>query len=172
MPALLGLLSTVCLSTCVACVTCFLACAIFSGTRPHSINVAIAAGEPAALAFSLTYAAPELVDAAQRGDATIAASSAVDVWALGAIAFELLTGAPIFPRGSSRSAMVRAATGQDPLPWEQGDEEATRRLQGLGLLKRSVLSCLARDPALRPTSTELLASWHSLLERYSGGDTS
>jgi serine/threonine protein kinase len=135
-------------------------------------TAAFPAEEAADLVFSLQYAAPELVAAAQQGDATIAASPAVDIWALGAVAFELLTGAPILPRGSSRAALIRVALGQDPLPWEQGDEQAAQRLKRLGLLKRSVLSCLARDPALRPTSTELLTSWHGLLERHSGGETS
>jgi serine/threonine protein kinase len=44
------------------------------------------------LQFSLQYAAPELIIAAGKGANGIEADGAVDVWALGVIAFELLTG--------------------------------------------------------------------------------
>ena len=53
-------------------------------------------GDQAPLNFTLTYAAPEVFRALVTGKADIQASPALDAWALGVMAFELLTGAPAF----------------------------------------------------------------------------
>ena len=53
-------------------------------------------GAQAPLNFTLTYAAPEVVHALVAGERVIHASPALDAWALGVMAFELLTGAPAF----------------------------------------------------------------------------
>lgn len=59
------------------------------------------------LAFSLTYAAPEAVAAAAAGHRKVAVDSAVDMWALGVVAYELLTARRAFPKHLSH-ADIRA----------------------------------------------------------------
>jgi serine/threonine protein kinase len=48
-------------------------------------------GEEARLAYSLAYAAPEIINAVRAGHATIMASDKLDAWSLGVMAVELLT---------------------------------------------------------------------------------
>lgn len=49
-------------------------------------------------------------------------------------------------------------TGRAQLPWES-DATKRKRLLQLKQLKPSVLACLSRNPADRPTVEELHASW-------------
>ena len=55
------------------------------------------AGITARLTLSLKYAAPETIAALEAGCHTIHVDAAVDIWAIGVIAFELLTGERAFP---------------------------------------------------------------------------
>ena len=55
------------------------------------------AGTRAGLRFTLKYAAPEVVHAFESGARDIKVDAAVDIWALGMIAFELLTEQHTFP---------------------------------------------------------------------------
>lgn len=48
-------------------------------------------GEAAPLSYTLVYAAPEIADAVEKGVRTVVADAAMDAWALGVVAFELLT---------------------------------------------------------------------------------
>jgi serine/threonine protein kinase len=53
-------------------------------------------GQNTALRFTLGYAAPELLQAWKRGDTTVESSTAIDAWALGVMAYEMLTCKPAF----------------------------------------------------------------------------
>ena len=59
-------------------------------------------GSRAALSFTKRYAAPEVVDAMQRGNAVHRVDEAVDAWSLGVMAFELLSGRPAFEASLSK----------------------------------------------------------------------
>ena len=122
------------------------------------------AGSTAGLAFSLKYAPPEVIGALESGCRTVHVDAAVDIWAIGVIAFELLTGERAFPvEGMSAAEAEKAAqdaiAGRKPLPWEVLSEGAKERLGKMRGLKRTVLRCLERDPAKRPGAEALLKSW-------------
>jgi serine/threonine protein kinase len=53
-------------------------------------------GEEARIAYSLAYAAPEVIHAVREGRNTIMASDKLDAWSLGVMAVELLTNKPPF----------------------------------------------------------------------------
>lgn len=64
-------------------------------------------GTHAPLAFTATYCPPEVIHAAEGGRKSIMATPAMDVWALGVMSFELLTGAPAFRVISDGMGKVR-----------------------------------------------------------------
>jgi serine/threonine protein kinase len=88
---------------------------------------------------------------------------AADIWALGMVAYELLTRTRAFPSGMDQDEICDQITGKAPLPWEN---EATKRdkLAKLKQLKPSVLRCLSRDPLDRPTAEQLHAAWIRTLD--------
>eukprot|EP00892_Ulva_mutabilis_P005913 jgi/Ulvmu1/3694/UM017_0111.1 len=121
-------------------------------------------GSTAGLSFSLKYAAPEVVHALEVGSRSIHVDAAVDIWAIGVIAFELLTGDHAFPTHNMSAAEAEhaareAIAGRAALPWEGDSQETRERLDALRGMRRTVLRCLERDPAKRPSAAALVSSW-------------
>ena len=64
-------------------------------------------GTKAPLNFTFTYAAPEVITAFAAGELDVEATSALDAWSLGVMAFELLTGTPAFKLLTDGALLVR-----------------------------------------------------------------
>jgi serine/threonine protein kinase len=89
---------------------------------------------------SLDFAPPEVVRALQAGKFQIKVDPSSDFWALGMVAYELLTRSRAFASGMNQDEICSLITGKAPLPWEV---EATKRdtPNKLKQLKPSVLRC-------------------------------
>ncbi len=92
-----------------------------------------------------SYMAPEQVDA--KGQAL---SAAVDVYSLGAILYELLTGRPPLVAGSIESALAILAS-DDPIPPRRLQPNVPRDLETI------CLKCLEKQPGRRYASAAELA---------------
>ena len=123
------------------------------------------------LSYSLAYAPPEVIQALEAHQRVLVADASADMWALGVIAFELLSKQQTFPFGTRREAVFAAISGRVPLPWERPELEAQRAADLRGL-RRSIMLCLSRDPAQRPSAARLLAVWNHMFDSWtsvSGG---
>lgn len=67
-------------------------------------------------------AAPEVVHAAESANPLVEASTATDIWALGVVAYELLTSGHVFPLGTPQEAIRAAIFGIEAMPWEESSE--------------------------------------------------
>lgn len=67
-------------------------------------------GEHAPLSFTVQYAPPEVIAAYRENARTIIATEGMDAWAMGVVAFELLTGGSAFSFVNGRT-LVRADLG-------------------------------------------------------------
>jgi serine/threonine-protein kinase len=97
-------------------------------------SAGIAIGTPA-------YMAPEQL----AGDS--AADHRIDIYAVGLLAYELLTGSSPFTGPSPRETLAAQLT-RDPQPLHEVSPEIPRTLSAL------VMRCLAKDPAARPQHAE------------------
>ena len=89
---------------------------------------------------------------------------AADVWAIGLIAFEMLTGERVFPPMTDAHDILNAVAGRAPaaLPWEGA--RAPELLRRLRVFRPHVLECLQRDPARRPAVSALVRGWNHLFK--------
>ena len=116
-----------------------------SGAVVIDLGVARRLGEPGPVRGTAAYMAPEQV----RGEPWTAA---VDVFALGVLAWELSRGARLFHRGASYLSMAAVVEAEaPPLP-----DPA---------LAPIVARALAKNPAARPSARELAAALATLRDR-------
>eukprot|EP00892_Ulva_mutabilis_P004163 jgi/Ulvmu1/2118/UM127_0003.1 len=114
---------------------------------------AACAGAEVPLHLTLAYAAPESVRAFANGEETMRCTPEMDAWALGVIAFELLTGAPAFRIVTDGQSKVLAQLkGDSQLPWE--GSRSSKHLQRLGMLQAPVMRLLERIPAHRASARQ------------------
>ena len=129
------------------------------------VGGAAAIGSTVPLCCTLSYAAPETVLAIIAGERTVVANPAVDAWAMGVMAWELLTRTKVFEPGS-RALVEQTMQGQAQLPWERAEAaEHNVRMRQLGFMREGVLALLARDPRDRIHMAAVLRLWRGRLGR-------
>lgn len=100
------------------------------------------------------YAPPEDVVAVEQGQVATKATAAADMWALGMMAYEALTGTRVFPEGTPDKHVRDSLTGRHPLPWERMDAASLQCMDRMQGFKSSVLQCLDRNPHIRPRAAQ------------------
>jgi len=102
---------------------------------------------------ALPYMAPEMIDNMKL------AGKPADVWALGALTFELLTGER--PFGQGYKAVPAIMTGN--LPELPSDVKSNRQYTSLGSeIYGLIAKCMKKDPSTRPTADELVKACEDL----------
>lgn len=101
---------------------------------------------------ALPYMAPEMINSMKDAD------KPADVWSLGAMTYELLTGAKPFGAGLKAVSAIQKGL-LPPLPAELSKQQfAPLAREILGLVQ----SCIQLDPAKRPTADQLMEACGSL----------
>lgn len=113
---------------------------------------------------TINYAPPEIISSAAEGQPRCAAAAAMDVWAFGVLAYEVILGRRAFPFAADARAVRDAVLGRKDAPWE------VRRLaDGSQRLRRAqdvIEACLRRDPAQRPPAAAVASAMRAMREEF------
>lgn len=122
------------------------------GGEPHVADFGLARrlGDAGAAGAGEVSGTPSYMAPEQVAGQAHAISSATDVWGLGAILYELVTGQPPFHAASTRSTLQLVSSGVVRQP-RRSAHEVPRDLEAI------ILHCLKRDPAARYPSARALA---------------
>jgi serine/threonine protein kinase len=122
-------------------------------------------GECCSVRCTLKYAPPEAV-IAHKGNSNLVVHPALDMWAIGVILFESLTKRSTVQKYSGYEEVCKCAEGAKKYPWEQPmPPREWRKSRAYHIFS----SCLARDPAKRPTAKQALQSLLRLNETTTTG---
>lgn len=102
---------------------------------------------------ALPYMAPETIDDMKN------AGKPADVWAIGALTFEILTGKRPFGAGYKAVPLIQAAK-VPPLP--SNLLKNSQFYPFTNAIFELIKSCMQKDPALRPTADQLVVSCEGL----------
>jgi serine/threonine protein kinase len=126
-------------------------------------------GEVAKIVYTREYCSPEVARAVVDGAVSMVAEPTSDLWGVGVIMYELVTGQRYFPvewtvvDGGRR--VWSALCGFEPLPHEMTDVTQMRGAEK-GVMKL-VHRLLQRDPRLRPSPLHLLNDHSYLMSVFS-----
>ena len=110
------------------------------------------AGEHIFPRCTLAYAPPEVVAAYQAG-ANITVAPAQDIWALGVMAFEALTGGRAV---AATQELFLCAAGAKAYPWDSSMLADAPPRWRKSRLRPTIEQCLAHDPAQRPEAQAIV----------------
>lgn len=122
------------------------------------------AGGPVVATSTINYSAPEVIAASAPGARPCAATAAMDVWAFGVLAYELLLGRRAFPFAADERVVRDAVLGRKDAPWEMRrlaeGSPRLRRVQGV------VEACMSRDPERRPPAVAVANAMRIMQEEF------
>ena len=98
----------------------------------------------------MAYAPPEVV-AAYRCEGTVTVAASHDIWALGVMAFEALTGGRAL---GSLEQLLACARGDEAYPWDASKLADAPERWRRSRLRPLIEPCLAHDPSQRPAATD------------------
>jgi len=116
-------------------------------------------GSMANMALCKRYSPPEVVEADHDGVRRFKVDSAVDIWAIGVIACELITGKRAFVHQQDAAPEgLSDASPPAPRTWNLSAavKDSLSETPGLADI---IEQCLRVDPHMRPSAKELRAAW-------------